>query len=63
MHAGRSGSTRYPAYAAQRWLCALNPSHATFDTIRPLLAEAHATAQWRFNGRRAGKAAVKAAEA
>jgi len=33
----------HPVYAKQRWLCILNPSRATFDSIvKPLITEAHA---------------------
>ena len=32
----------HPVYAAQQWICVLNPSADTFDrAIKPLLAEAH----------------------
>lgn len=35
----------HPVYAAQFFACILNPSDATFEkTVRPLLAEAYATA-------------------
>ena len=30
----------HPDYAAQSWLCVLNPSETTFQTLRPLLNEA-----------------------
>lgn len=31
----------HPDYAAQSWLCVLNPSDATFHQLRPLLNEAY----------------------
>ena len=32
----------HPVYAQQHWVCILNPSEATFDSVvKPLLAEAH----------------------
>ncbi|MFL5777671.1 MAG: DUF6194 family protein [Chloroflexota bacterium] len=32
----------HPVYAQQRWICIVNPSAATFETVvKPLLAEAH----------------------
>ena len=32
----------HPVYARQRWLCILNPSESTFESVvKPLLAEAH----------------------
>src|ERR1051325_6757335 len=31
----------HPDYAAQSWICVLSPSDATFETVRPLLAEAY----------------------
>jgi hypothetical protein len=38
----------HPVYAPQFFACILNPSDATFETtVRPLLAEAYATAQKR----------------
>ena len=30
----------HPDYAAQSWICVLNPSEATFQTLQPLLTEA-----------------------
>ncbi|MFO0750434.1 MAG: DUF6194 family protein [Myxococcota bacterium] len=42
----------HPVYAAQSWLCVLNPSAETFEReVMPLLADAHATAVMR-HGRR-----------
>ena len=34
----------HPVYAPQSWLCVLNPSAATFATVKPLLAEAYSRA-------------------
>jgi hypothetical protein len=31
----------HPVYAAMSWICVLNPSRATFETIEPLIREAH----------------------
>jgi hypothetical protein len=31
----------HPMYAPMSWVCLLNPSDATFQTVRPLLAEAY----------------------
>jgi hypothetical protein len=31
----------HPVYARQAWLCVLNPRAETFDTVKPLLAEAY----------------------
>ena len=31
----------HPVYAPQSWVCVLNPSEATFQAVRPLLAEAY----------------------
>ena len=31
----------HPVYAPQSWVCVLNPSPETFQTVRPLLAEAY----------------------
>lgn len=32
----------HPVYATQSWVCVLNPGPETFETIKPLLAEAYA---------------------
>jgi hypothetical protein len=42
----------HPIYGNVNWLCVLSPSAATFETVKPLLAEAYdvAVRQW---GRRA----------
>ena len=31
----------HPVYAPQSWVCILNPSAETFETVKPLLAEAY----------------------
>lgn len=31
----------HPIYAPQFWVCVLNPSAMTFESVKPLLAEAH----------------------
>ena len=38
----------HPVYAPQSWVCVLNPSEATFQSVRPLLAEAHALAVRKY---------------
>lgn len=38
----------HPMYAAQSWICVLNPSHETFDRLRPMLAEAHERARRKY---------------
>ena len=43
----------HPVYAPQAWVCVLNPSEATFERVRPLLAEAYQRAVRRHGtGRR-----------
>jgi hypothetical protein len=37
----------HPVYAPLSWVCVLNPSAATFDVVRPLLAEAYQRAVGR----------------
>jgi len=34
----------HPVYGPNHWVCVLNPSEATFERVKPLLAEAHAIA-------------------
>ncbi len=31
----------HPVYGRNHWVCVLNPSDATFDSVKPLIAEAH----------------------
>jgi hypothetical protein len=41
----------HPAYAPQSWVCVLNPSPETFDTVKPLLAEAWSIVEARHSKR------------
>lgn len=41
----------HPVYAPQSFVCVLNPSPQTFETIKPLLAEAYAIVAARHAGR------------
>jgi hypothetical protein len=41
----------HPVYAPQFFVCVLNPSAQTFDTLRPLLAEAYGLAVKRLGSR------------
>jgi hypothetical protein len=43
----------HPDYAAQSFLCVLKPSDATFQKLRPLLAEAYELARRRATRRKA----------
>jgi hypothetical protein len=38
----------HPVYGAQHWISVLNPSDTTFETVKPLLAEAHERAMNRY---------------
>ena len=38
----------HPVYAVNHWVCVLNPSVRTFESVKPLLAEAHARAARRY---------------
>ena len=38
----------HPVYAPMSWVCVLNPSAATFEAVRPLLAEAYQLAVNRY---------------
>lgn len=42
----------HPVYAPQSWVCVLNPGAATFEAVKPLLADAYAKVAAR-NARRA----------
>jgi hypothetical protein len=42
----------HPAYGAQSWVCALNPSEATFERMKPLLREAYEAAVGRPSRRK-----------
>jgi hypothetical protein len=50
----------HPVYAAMSWVCVLNPSAATFETVRPLLAEAYQLVVDRY-ARRASRDGVEPA--
>ena len=43
----------HPDYSSQHFLCVLSPSEATFERIRPMLAEAYDIAMKRYNKRKA----------
>lgn len=38
----------HPVYAPMSWVCVLNPSVATFEVVRPLLAEAYQLVVGRY---------------
>jgi hypothetical protein len=38
----------HPVYGRNHWVCVLNPSDSTFETVTPLLAEAYDIAVKRF---------------
>jgi len=38
----------HPTYAAQHWVCVVNPGEATLATVRTMLAEAHAFAARKY---------------
>ncbi len=38
----------HPVYGRNHWVCALNPSEATFEGLKPLLAEAYDRAVKRY---------------
>jgi hypothetical protein len=38
----------HPVYAPQSWVCVLNPTPETFETVKPLLAEAYSRAVARY---------------
>ena len=44
----------HPVYGNMYWLCVLNPSPATFEKVKPLLAEAYARAARNEKKRPAG---------
>ena len=41
----------HPVYAHLHWVCVLNPRAATFEQVKPLLAEAYALAVSKFEKR------------
>jgi len=42
----------HPVYGQMHWVCVLNPSDGTFETVKPLLAEAYGLAARRHAGQR-----------
>jgi hypothetical protein len=38
----------HPAYGRQSWVCILNPTPETFETVKPLLAEAYSRAAGQY---------------
>lgn len=42
----------HPTYARQSWVCVLNPSPATFEAVKPLLADAYAVVAARHGRHR-----------
>jgi hypothetical protein len=42
----------HPVYARNHFVCVLSPSDSTFESIRPLLKEAHAIAMGRIERRK-----------
>jgi hypothetical protein len=55
-HAARDRLLPHPVYASQHWVCVINPSETTFDTVRPLLAEAYAFAVRKHDNHRSRQA-------
>jgi hypothetical protein len=49
----------HPHYAAQYWVCVVNPGEATFEQVKPLLAEAHASAARKAHRRAARRPLVE----
>src|SRR5262249_26259208 len=49
----------HPVYGSNHWVCVLNPSEATFETLKPLLREAYDRAAGRYDrsGRTGGDTA------
>jgi hypothetical protein len=45
----------HPVYAPQLWVCVLNPSLATFEAVKPLLAEAYSRAATRHASRQTNR--------
>jgi hypothetical protein len=43
----------HPVYAPQSYVCVLNPSPETFETVKPLLAEAYSLAAARYERKQA----------
>jgi hypothetical protein len=45
----------HPVYGTNHWVCVLNPSEATFETLKPLLEEAYGRAVRRHAGLSRGR--------
>jgi Family of unknown function (DUF6194) len=45
----------HPVYGQYHWVCVLNPSQATFETLKPLLQEAYDRAVQRYAAPLRGK--------
>src|SRR2546421_7533753 len=43
----------HPVYSGQYWVCVVNPGPATLETVRTLVAEAHAFAARKYANREA----------
>lgn len=52
-HAAVDTVMPHPTYASQHWVCVVNPGEATLDTVRTLLAEAHAFAARKYTNHQA----------
>jgi len=52
-HAAADTVMPHPTYAAQHWVCVVNPGEASLETVRTLLAEAHAYAARKYANHRA----------
>ena len=42
----------HPVYGTNHWMCVVNPSDSTFESIKPLLEEAHGIAMGRVERRK-----------
>jgi hypothetical protein len=42
----------HPVYGRNHWVCVLNPSDSTFESVKPLLAEAYQIGLKRAQPRR-----------
>ncbi|MEU8828139.1 DUF6194 family protein [Streptomyces sp. NPDC048636] len=51
-YARRDTLMPHPVYATQHWVCVVEPSAATLETLKPLLAEAHAFAVRKYRNQR-----------
>lgn len=45
----------HPVYARQSWVCVLNPSPETFESVKPLLAEAYAIVETRHTSKQTNR--------